>query len=164
MNALWKTGFKQLAGVVAGLLSFDGRIEHKPEQSSICLGMLKSKGGRRWVSLFNQPLELEINGYKTPLNELLFIENGVLVIDRLRIEELLNLAPVNTAKKYIPDVSDREAQKSATQLMYQDWQDVYDALKTQHPKQNISWICRHISRLPVGKNKTPEYIRRKIKS
>ncbi|MFK5949177.1 MAG: hypothetical protein QM500_10470 [Methylococcales bacterium] len=159
----WKSGVNNIAGFIHGLLVMQNDIDNVNE-SEIRLGMLKGKGGRRWVSLLKNPLVMVISGYKIPINDLLFVDNGELVIDRLRIDELLNLSPVETTKAYVPDVSKREAQKTATQLMYQGWQDAYDELKVEHPNQNIGWICRKIAKMSVGQNKDSGYIRRKIKS
>ncbi|RDH80801.1 MAG: hypothetical protein DIZ80_17420 [endosymbiont of Galathealinum brachiosum] len=159
----WKTGFKQLAGVIAGLLGFDGSIEYKPEQSSIYLGMLKSKGGRRVVSLSHQPLELEINKFKTPLTEFLFIDDGELVIDRLRIDELVNTKPLSVAKAYDPSIDKREAGKLATQVKHQDWQDEYALLQRKNPTKNKTWYSLQIAKLPLAQGASPETIRKHLK-
>lgn len=159
----WKTSFKQLAGMVAGLLGFDGSVEYRLGQESIRLGMLKSKGGRRWVTLLNQPLELEINGYKTPVNELLLIENGELVIDRLRIDELVHTKPLSVGKSYVPTTDKREAGKLATLAKHQDWQDEYASLLVQYPEKNKSWFSRKISRMPIAQGADSETIRKHLK-
>lgn len=159
----WKTSFKQLAEVVAGLLGFDGRIEYKPGQASIRLGMLQSKGGRRWVSLLNQPLVIDINGYKTPVNELLFVDGDKLVIDRLRIDELVNSKPLSVGKAYTSSTDKREARKLATQAKYQDWQDEYVSLQVKHSTKSKTWCSRQIARMPIAKGSDSETIRKHLK-
>lgn len=75
----WQSSSKQLAGVIHGLLAMKGNID--TSKAEIRLGMLQGKGGRRWVTLLNQPLVLEINRFKIPVNELLFIDDDEIVID-----------------------------------------------------------------------------------
>ncbi len=159
----WKTSFIQLARVITGLLGFDADIEYKSEKDSIRLGMLKSKGGRRWVSLFNQPLELDINGFKTPVNELLFIDGGEIVIDTPRINDLLESKPLCVSKAYTPSTDKREAGKVATQAKYQDWQDQYASLKVKHPTRNKTWYSVQIAKLPIAQGADSETIRKHLK-
>jgi len=159
----WKTSFKQLAGVVAGLMGFNSHIEYKSKQASIRLGMLKGKGGRRWVSLVSQPLAVEINGFNIPVNELLFFDSGELAIDHLRIDELVNTQPLSMGKGYVPSTDKREAGKLATQAKYQDWKDVYQSLQVKHPTKNKTWISRKIANLPVSQGADSETIRKHLK-
>lgn len=159
----WNTSFKQLAGVVAELLGFNGRIEYKPEQASIRLGMLKSKGGRRWVSLFHHPLELEINGFKSPVNELLFVDSDELAIDNSRIDEVVNSKPLSVGKTYTPSTDKREARKLATQAMYQDWQDEYASLQVKHPTKSKTWYSLQIAKMSIAQGSDSETIRKHLK-
>lgn len=126
------------------------------------LGMLKSKGGRRWVSLAVQPLVLVINGDKALLNELLYFEGDELVIDEARIDGLLNSPPSDSAKVYTPDVSTREARKLATQTMHQNWHDAYLALKAKHPNKTNTWYSMQISKLSIAQGKDSETIRKNM--
>jgi len=158
----WKTGLKQLAGVIAGLLGFDGSVEYKPEQASIRLGMLESKNGRCWISISNQPLMLEINGFKTPVCDLLFIDNGELAIDKPRIAELLETKRLNMSKAYAPSTDKREAGKLATQAKYQNWQDEYISLKLKHPTQSKTWHSLQIAKLSIAQGADPETIRKHL--
>jgi len=157
----WTTGFKQLAEVIAGLLGFDGHIEYKTEQESIRLGMLKSKSGRRWVSLKSLPLVLEVNGFSVPVSELLFFDDGELAIDKLRIDGLINSKPVS--KAYTPSIDKREARKLSTRDKYQDWQDEYVSLQKEHPQRSKIWFSRQIAKLPIAQGASSETIRRQLK-
>ncbi len=159
----WKTSFNQLASVIAKLLKLDSCVEYQSEQLSIRLGMLKSKTGRRWVSLLNQPLALEINGFKVPVNELLFFDGDVLAIDKLRIDERLNSTPLNTGKAYISSTDKREARKLKTQTKYQDWQDEYFSLQKKHPTKSKTWCAKKISTLPIAQGADWETIRKNLK-
>ncbi len=159
----WKTSFKQIVGVIARLLVFDGCAKYKPEQSSIRLGMLSSKGGRRWVSLFSQPLELEINGFRVPVSELLYFDDVELVIDSLRINELVNAKPLNKGKAYKLSTDKREARKLATQAKYQDWQDEHASLQAKYPTKSRTCYSRQISRLPISQGASSETIRKQLK-
>ncbi len=157
----WKASFIQLSMVIARLLGLD--IEYKPEKDFIRLGMLKSMGGRRWVTLFSQPLVLEINGYKTPVSELLFIDGGEITIDTPRIHELLEVEPLRVGKAYTPSTDKREARKIATQAKYQDWQDEYVLLKEKRPKRNKTWYSVQIAKLPIAQGADSETIRKHLK-
>ena len=159
----WKTDFKQVAGVVAGLLGFDEFTQYRPGQGFIRLGMLKSNGGRRWVSIYNQPLVLEINGIKTPLSDLLFIDDGVVAIDKARIDELVNTKRLTVGKAYVASTDKREAGKLATQAKYQDWQDEYISLQVKHPTKSKSWYSLQIAKLPMAQGADSETIRKHLK-
>lgn len=158
----WRCSIKRLAKVIQGLLAVTNDINASGE-GVIRLGMLKSKGGRRCVSLINQPLVLEINGYKTPVNELLFVDGDVLVIDKPHIDELLNTKPASVGKIYTPSTDFREDKKLQTQAKYQDWQDEYQALKIKHPTMNKSWYARRISRMSIAQGNDSETIRKHLK-
>lgn len=158
----WQSSIKQLAEVVQSLLAMTHDI-NDGDKAVIRLGMLQGKGGRRWVSLLNQPLVLEINGYKIPVSELLFVDNDELVIDKFRIDELLNTKPCSVSKVYTPSTDKLEARKLSTRAKYQDWQDEYVVLKIKHPKMNKSWFARQISRMPIGQGNDSETIRKHLK-
>jgi len=158
----WQSSFKQLAGVIQGLLAMTHDI-NDGDKTVIRLGMRQSKGGRRWMSLCNQPLVLEINGFKIPINELLFIDGDVLAIDILRIDELVNTKPLSVGKAYTPSTDKLEARKLSTQAKYQDWQDEYKTLKIKHPTMNKSWFSRRIARMPIAQGSESETIRKHLK-
>lgn len=158
----WQSSIKQLAVVIHGLLALTHNI-NADDKAVIRLGMLQGKGGRRWVSLLNQPLVLELNGFKTPVNELLFVDGGELVIDRLRIDELLNTKPSSVEKVYTPSTGKLEARKLSTQAKYQDWQDAYLLLKTKHPTMNKTWFARQIAKMPIAQSSDSETIRKHLK-
>ncbi len=157
----WQCSIKQLARVVQDLLAMTNDIASS--KGAIRLGMLQGKGGRRWVSLLNHPLVLEINEFKTPVNELLFVDDGVLVIDMPRIDELVDTKPASVGKIYAPSTDLREEKKLKTQAKYQDWQDAYQVLKIKYPAQSKVWISRKISRMPIAQGSDAETIRKHLK-
>ncbi len=160
----WQTSARQFAGVIAGLLGFESKPVHqKVSASSYALGMLKSNGGRRWVSLMVQPLALEINRHAVPLDELLYFDGELLVIDKPRIDERLDAVRSDTSKAYTPDMSKREARKLATQAMYQDWHDEYLALKQKQPHKSDTWYSMQIAKLGIAHGKDSETIRKNMK-
>lgn len=160
----WQTSARQFAGVIAGLLGFESKPVYQEASAIYRLGMLKSDGGRRWVSLTVHPLALEINRHAVPLSELLYFDAEELVIDSPRIDELLNSDPSNTGKTYTPDVSKREASKLATQAMYQDWNDEYFKLKIKHSIKSDTWCSVQISKLDIAQGKDSETIRKNMKN
>ena len=159
----WQGSARQFAGVVTGLLGFEAKPVYRKASVSYALGMLKSNSGRRWVSLMAQPLALNINNHLVPLNELLYFDGEALMVDKPRIDELLDSVPKDTGKTYTPDVSQREARKLATQAMYQDWHDAYLVLKQKHPDKPDTWYSKQISKLGIAQGKDSETIRKKMK-
>jgi len=158
----WRSSANQLASFIHGLLAMQSDINITNE-SEVRLGMIKGKGGRCWVSLLNNPLVVLINGYKAPVSELLFVDDGELVIDRLRIDELVNRKPLNVEKTYESSTDNREARKLTTQTKYQDWQDAYESLKIKYLSKSKTWYSLQISKMPIAQGADSETIRRKLK-
>lgn len=158
----WRCSIKRLAKVLQGLLTVTNDINASGEDV-IRLGMLQGKGGRRWLSLLNQPLVLEINGYETPLNELLFVDGDALVIDKRHIDELVDAKPSSVGKVYTPSTDLREDKKLQTQAKYQNWQDEYQTLKLKHSTQSKSWFARKISKMSIAQGSDSETIRKHLK-
>ena len=158
----WKTSPKHVAVVIAHLLGFEGVPQAAKDGASYQLGMLKSKGGRRWVSLAVNPLEIVINQNLTPVSDLLYIDNNTLVIDRERIDDLLNSSTKND-KAYTPNTDKQELRKLATQEMHQDWKDKYLYLSKKNPEKKDKWYAWEISKLPIAQGKSSETIRRNMK-
>jgi hypothetical protein len=163
----WKTSPKHVAVVIAHLLGFEGEPQATKDSSSYKLGMLKSKDGRRWVSLAVNPLkinslEIVINQHATPINDLLYIDNSTLAIDRERIDNMLNSSTKND-KAYIPNTDTKETSKENTQLMYQDWKDTYLESLKNHPKKSAIWHSQQIAKLPIAQDRDSETIRKNMK-
>ncbi len=158
----WKTSPKHFAMVVMNLLGLEGEPQAEKNGSSYKLGMLKSKSGRRWVSLMVSPLSIVINQHATAVGDVLYIHNNELTIDREGIDELLN-KPTRNAKNHAPNIDKREARKQATQAMYQDWKDAYLASLKKHPKKSDTWHSQQIAKLPIAQGKSSETIRKNMK-
>lgn len=154
----WQSSSKHLAKVISHLLNLDDSSQ-KTIESKIRLGMLKSSKGRRWVSLQNEPLSLEINQYLIPINELLNFEDEELQIDRFRIDELLERAPQSKNMKYQPSTDKRELGKLKTQEMHQDWKDEYIKLKKNKPNMSDVWYSKQIAKMDISQDKKSETIR-----
>lgn len=162
----WKATALQLAQVVAGLLSVECKAEDRHGQANIRVGMVKGKNGRRWLSLNKSPLTLEINDHHLPLEEVLFVDNGALAIDRVRIDLLTDKAPASTGKKYQPSTEKREAGKRKTEAMREDWRDEYLRLRRKYPdtaRHSDSWIAKQIAKLDIAQGRDSETIRKNMK-
>ncbi|MCU7841661.1 MAG: hypothetical protein KZQ94_20080 [Candidatus Thiodiazotropha sp. (ex Troendleina suluensis)] len=159
----WQASTRQFAEVVAGLLGFDTKPDFHKASASYRLGMLKSKGGRRWVSITVQPLAVEINRQTVPLADLLYFSGESLELDQPRIDELINAIPSDAGKAYTPDTSKREARKLATQAMYQNWNDEYLSLQLKHPGKSDTWYSLQIAKLHIAQGKDSETIRKNMK-
>jgi len=162
----WKVTGLQLARVITGLLGIECKTEDRHGQANIRVGMVKGKNGRRWLSLNKSPLTLEINDHHLPLEEVLFIEDGALAIDRMRIDQLIDKTPASTGKKYKPSTDKREAGKRKTAAMYEDWQEEYVKLRQKHPdtvRYTDSWIAKQIAKLDIAQGRDWDTIRKHMK-
>ena len=128
----------------------------------IRLGMLQSPKGRRWVTLLSSPLTVEVNQQLVPLTELLFADFDEVALDEVRIQHLLTIKAERQIKQYSSNTARREARKSKTQAMYQDWRDAHALLLQEHPGKNKSWYARKISRMDVAHGREYETIRKRL--
>ncbi|MET0107206.1 MAG: hypothetical protein ABW072_18990 [Sedimenticola sp.] len=163
----WKVTGLQLARVIAGLLGIECKTEDRHNQANIRVGMVKGKNSRRWLSLNKSPLTLEINNHHISLEEVLFIEDGALAIDRMCIDQLIDKAPASTGKKCKPSADKREAGKRKTEAMYEDWQEEYLKLRRKPPdtvRHTDSWIAKHIAKLDIAQGRSWDTIRKNMKS
>ena len=110
---------------------------------------------------------LTVNQQSVPVGDLLCFETSILTIDRLQVDELLDVSLVNSGKAYTPDTSMREAGKLATQAMYQDWNTEY--LERKRDPKNINrvdfntWCAKQIAKLPIAQGCDYETIRKNMK-
>lgn len=168
----WQCSIKNVALLLAELLDFSDISfdENTSTQKTIALGMLKSSNGRKDVSLHKQPLSLGLNQIQMPINELLFIEDGKIVIDRARIDAVLALKQPIQAKDYQSNTDKLVARKATTQAMYQDWQGAYEQLKIdnpikpEQPKRSKKWYAYQISKMDIAQGKSVETIKRSLKN
>lgn len=63
-----------------------------------------------------------------------------------------------------PNPSRREVRKKATLAKHKKWQKAYQDLKKQHPDQSDRWYSIKISRMEVGRNNSPDTIRKHMKA
>jgi hypothetical protein len=162
----WRVTPLQLAEVVAKLLAIESKAEDRIGRSNIRVGMIKGKNGRRWLSLNKSPLTLEVNGHLLPLEEVLFFENGVLTIDRRRIDQLVNKASGTVGEKYKPSTEKREDRKRKTEAMHEDWRETYRKLRHQYPNTAShpdTWVASKISKMDIAQGRSPQTIRRRMK-
>jgi isoleucyl-tRNA synthetase len=124
--------------------------------------MLKGEKGRRRVSLNSGDLSLEINQHTIPVDEVLYFEDKQLVIDRYKIDELLNSEALNKSKKYTPSTNKREDRKLATQALHQDWKDAYLTLSVEYPNKTNRWYAAKIAKMDIAKERSPGTIRKNM--
>ena len=159
----WQLSAKSVAAVIARLLGADAKPVYLNESASYQLGMLQSSKGRRPAVLSVQPLSLAINQQSIAVNELLYFDGGVLLIDQLKIDDILSAKRASTGKVYTSNTTKREARKLATQAMYKDWQDEYQQLKQKHPKKPDTWYSERIAKMAIAKDRDSETIRKIMK-
>jgi hypothetical protein len=168
----WQVSIKNLAELLAQLLGFeDVSLDAKTiKKEFIPLGMLQSSNGRQWASLHKKPLALDLNQVQIPMSELLFIDNGKLIIDRARIDTVITVKQPIKAKDYQSNTDKRAQSKANTQAMYQSWQDEYEKLKRQHPnnsnqpKKTKGWYAYKISKMSIAQGGTAANITRVLKN
>jgi hypothetical protein len=165
----WQVSIKNLALLLAKLLGFDNR-NLDVKQDSIRLGMLNSSNhGRKLASLNKQPLALDLNQVQILISELLFVENGKLIVDCARIDAVLVVKQPVKAKDYQSNTDKRTQSKANTQAMYQSWQVEYEKLKRLHPnktnqpKKTKGWYAYQISTMPIAQGGTVANITRILK-
>lgn len=158
----WRSTTELLARFIAQELNLANDFPARNSSEEIKLGMLKGPNGRRWVTLLTAPLVVEVNQQSAPVSELLFVDAGEIVFDTARIQSLLQMPTGGTGKQYTPSTSAREARKSATQAMYQDWQDAYDELSAEHPGRTKQWYAFTISKMPVARGRDADTIRKNV--
>ncbi len=159
----WKSSYENLAKLISHLLDLDNSSEQNT-QGKTRLGMMKSSKGRRWVSLQFEPLSLEINQYLIPINDLLYFEGKQLLIDKLRIDDLLERTPQSNNKGYTPSTDKQEARKLKTKAMYKDWNDEYLRLKKEKSGRTDTWCSVQIANMGIGQGKSAGTIVKKMKN
>ena len=159
----WQSSYKHLAKVICKLLTLDDSSE-QVIKDKIRLGMMKSSKGRRWVSLQFSPLSLEINQFHIPINELIYYEDEQLLIDRFRIDELLERTPLSQNKGYQPSTEKRDERKLKTQEMYQDWKDAYIDLKLKKSNMSDVWYSKQIAKMDIAQGKSAGTIIKNMKN
>ncbi len=168
----WQVSIKNLALLLAKLLGFEDASfdSYSLKKEFIPLGMLKSSNGRQWASLHKQPLALDLNQELIPIEELLFVDNGKLTIDRARIDAVLAVKQPIKAKDYQSNVDKREQRSAKTAAMHQSWQDEYEKLKRKNtnkpnqPKKAKGWYAYQISKLPIAQGRSAATIERSLKN
>jgi len=160
----WAISREQVAKVVARLLVLDFKNGNRTDQGAFRLGMLKGNKGRCWVSLLVDPLRLEVNGFETLLQDVLYFDDGQLHLDRGWLDDRLNRASIKDSKEYTPTSDKQQARKLATQAMYQDWRDAYSRLKAQFPNKEDTFFAKQIAKLPIAQGRSEGRIRKMMKS
>ena len=159
----WKTNPGQFAGVISRLLRLDNKHAHSANESIFKLGMIKGDKGRRWVSLITNPLRLEVNGYNTPLDEILYFDGDSLQIDQPGIEDCMNRVSAKESKSYVTSTDKREAGKLKTLAMYQDWRDEYQRLLKIKPGMGDIWYSKQIKKMDIAQGRSAGRIRKMMK-
>lgn len=158
----WQSSPAMVARFIADALGLDAEIS-TPKKTTLRLGMLPGPHGRRWVSLLLvDTLTLEVGQQPIPVTELLFVNNGSVVLDEQRVQGILSLEADSVSRPYAPNTDKQEARKQATEAMRQDWKDAHEQLQTQNPGKTKRWYSIHIARLPVAQGRDAETIRRRL--
>lgn len=115
----WQSSPAMLTRFVAGALGLDAALS-PGKAGAFHLGMLQGPHGRRGVVLSVDSFSLEVNQHSIPLLELLFAEQGIVMLDMLRVESVMSQKVNPAAKPYESNTDRREYRKQATAVMRQD--------------------------------------------
>ena len=75
------------------------------------------------------------------------------------------IAPPGTADtRYSPTNTRREARKLKTLATYKSWRKEYRALKKSRPDMSDVWYSQQLAGMEIGKGKSPDTIRKHLKS
>jgi len=159
----WQSSADLVAKAVMALLKLTGKPEFQTQTGVYKLGFVKGNKGRRVACLQLQPLALSINQQCIPIDELVYFNDTVLSIDPDGINTLLNAPNQNQGKEYAANTDKRTLGKLQTQAMHADWHDECVRLTKAHPSKSDKWIANKISKLPMGKGKSPDTIRKNMK-
>jgi hypothetical protein len=157
----WQSSPVMFARFIASALGLDAAASAS-KNAVLNLGMLQGPHGRRGVTLVMDTFSLEVNQHAIPLAELMFVENGEVVLDQPRIESVLSLKVKPADKPYDSNRNKRESQKQATAAMRQDWRDAHLRLKRKQPGKSKKWYSIRIASLPVALGRDAETIRRQL--
>jgi hypothetical protein len=160
----WKSSTLHLAKVIAAYLELDPLEVTGARTTQIRIGMLKTKQGRRQLSLVKHPLELEINQRRIPINEVLLFEHGKLIFDRSQIDTAGKAKALPKGKPYVPATNKREINKLNIQLRNQSWREECKRLKVLHPLKSKTWIADRIAESDIAQGKSSETIRKHMKN
>lgn len=158
----WKSSTFHLANVIASYLELEPKEITDTHSDQIHIGLLKTKRGRRQLSLHKRPLEFEINQRHIPVDAVLMFENDKLIFDRTQLDNAATEKALPKSKAYISSTAKREARKTQTQLMYQDWENECKKIQTLNPSLSSSQIAKKIADLKIGRGRSSETIRKNM--
>lgn len=159
----WKLTGMQVARLFAQLMGFSEHLKLNSDTNRIRLGMLKSKKGRRCLSLNVKSIELELNTYSFPVEDVLYLEESGFAIDMNIIHKAASKTPQSVASKYQSSSKKRVIAKAKTAEKHQDWKDEYKSLKSTYEDKSDAWIARKISKMDIAKRRSVETIRKNMK-
>lgn len=68
-----------------------------------------------------------------------------------------------SSNQYKPSIARREVNKLDTQTRHKGWQKAYRELKRKNPNKSDNWCALQIAKMPIGKGKSQETIRKNMK-
>jgi transcription elongation factor Elf1 len=155
----WQVSAHQIAMIVANLY---GHSKPPVQKNGLWqIGLLEGKNtGMLLLDFYTEDgAQCVINERRVPLVEVMTFDGKNFKLD---MERLKKMATAGVQSRGIS--IKRELQKAATQALYSDWYEEYIKMKREHPKYNDEKISDLISKLTVGNGKSPEYIRRNMKT
>lgn len=158
----WRIDLHTLAAVIGGGIGL-GQIRASPGDT-VELGLVRGEKRTQLVSLrVNDGVVVLVAGDRTLLVvEVLRFSSGI-EVDSGAVVRLVDSSHTSDPF-YTPSVVRREARKLDTQQMYGQWRVMYRQLAGEHPDKSDRWIADRIARSEIGHGRSPDTIRRKMKT
>jgi len=161
----WQITGKQVATWMARVLGLKGKPKANRERGVIEIGTVQGKKRTGLLELSQgESVLLKSGEHPLHLSEVVYFDGGKIQIDHRAITRLIDLPPSSERPgRYQPSDARREARKLDTQALYEDWQKEYRKLKRAHPGWSDKRCALTISKMPIGKGKNSETIRKNMK-
>lgn len=101
-------------------------------------------------------LSLMVDAHSVLLEEIILITDNQLLLDRGKIQQLIDLPSHPGSGRYKPSTVRREAGKLETQDRNKKWQQAYHNLRSKYPGKTMDWYAKKIEAMheinPNGRN------------
>ncbi len=158
----WQITERQVAGWISQELGIKSKPKKDKKTKIFLLGDLQ--GNKKTGSLelvCGERVSLKVSEYSLLLNEIIYFENSGIKIDQKAIFNMVDRSP--PANRYDPSIARREVNKLDTQARHKGWQKAYRELKRKNSDRSDNWYALQIVNMHIGKNYSPETIRKNMK-
>jgi hypothetical protein len=159
----WQCNTDLVCGFIAAILGLRRSDRQTANADLWEIGM--ATGNKRIQMLClqaNGELALVAGNSRIPLVEFIGFTDGAYVLDVTQIRRMAD-SSTTADDRYTPNNSRREDRKLKTQVMYENWQKTYRALKKRSPGMSDVWYSLQIAKMDIAQSCSAETIRKKMK-